>query len=60
MEMSGELHGPESLLPKRQLAVVSEYEAGWTSVPFWMFWRRQFSFIFAGNQTTFPLFQTVA
>jgi hypothetical protein len=40
-DMSGQLHVPAALPPKKELLVPIEYEAGWASEPFWTRWWRE-------------------
>jgi hypothetical protein len=43
LEMSGQLHAPEALLPGKEHPVRIRKEAGWVPEPVWTTWRREYS-----------------
>jgi hypothetical protein len=53
MEMSGELHAPTALPPRKQLVVVL-LQAGWTTEPVWKIQRRAKFLSPTGTETLTP------
>jgi hypothetical protein len=41
MEVSGQLHAPVALPPRKEPLVPIEYEVGWSPEPVWTIWRRE-------------------
>jgi hypothetical protein len=51
MEVSGQLHGPAALSPRKETLVSIEQEAGWAPEPVWALWWREKSPAPAGTRT---------
>jgi hypothetical protein len=54
MEVSGHLHAPASLPPRKEPLVPIGKEAGWAPEPFWTRWWREKFPALAGNRTLEP------
>jgi hypothetical protein len=52
MEVSGELHAPPALPPRKERSVPIAYDAGWAPEPVWRLWRREKYIGPVGNQTS--------
>ena len=51
MEVSGQLHATDALPLRKEPPVSFEQEAGWASEKVWTLWRREKSFVPAGNRS---------
>lgn len=59
MDVSGQFHTLTTLHPGKESQTPTEYEVGWVSELFWVFWRRGKSLVPTWNQTQGRLDQSL-
>jgi hypothetical protein len=60
LEVSGQLHAPAALPPRKEPPVPIGEEVGWTSEPVWKSWRRENSWPHRDSNSDFSVVQPVA